>query len=114
METIQVAIADSPYASALRELLVRNGGWDVVCVETPDLNREGVMVLDPEHLEQLPFPLQNPDRVVLIARNDPRCLARAWEAGVNSVIFDKDPLNTAVLAIMAARLRIVKPVRGLQ
>lgn len=111
METIQVAIADSPYASALRDLLIRNGGWEVISVDNPDPEREGVMVLDPEHLERLTFPLQNPDRVVLIARNDPRCLARAWEAGVNSVIFDKDPLNTAVLAIMAARLRIGKPAR---
>ncbi len=112
METIQVAIANTPYAAALRELLTRNGNWEVVCVDTPDPARGGVLVVDPEHLDRLSAPLACPERVVLIARNEPRCLARAWEAGVNSVVFDKDPLNTAVLAIMAARLRIAKPQQG--
>jgi hypothetical protein len=54
------------------------------------------------HLGLLRQPISNPERVVLIAGNDSGDLARAWEAGVNSVITDRDPLNTAVLAIMAA------------
>jgi len=108
MDTIQVAITDATYAASLRELLVRNGSWEVVCVDRPDPGRGGVMVLDSDHLEMLPQPLPNPERVVLVARNDSSDMTRAWEAGVNSVITDKDPLNTAVLAIMAARLRAVK------
>lgn len=105
METIQVAITDAPYAAALRELLARNGSWEVLCVDKPDPTRDGVMVLDSRHLGLLPKPIPNPERVVLIARNETEDLARAWEAGVNSVITDKDPLNTVVLAIMAVRLR---------
>jgi len=108
METIQVAITDAAYGAALRELLVRNGSWEVLCVDRPDPDRDGVMVLDSEHLGLLRQPISNPERVVLIARNDSGDLARAWEAGVNSVITDKDPLNTAMLAIMAARLRTGK------
>jgi hypothetical protein len=108
MDTIQVAIADAPYAAALRELLVRNGSWEVLCVDRPDPDRNGVIVLDSEHLGLLRHPISNPGRVVLIARNDSGDLARAWEAGVNSVITDKDPPNTVVLAIMAARLRAGK------
>ena len=108
METIQLAITDAAYAVALRELLVRNGSWDVRCVDRPDPDYDGVMVLDSEHLSLLRQPISNPERVVLIARNNPGDLARAWEAGVNSVITDKDPLNTAMLAIMAARLRTGK------
>ncbi len=69
------------------------------------------MVLDTEHLERLPAPLANPERIVLIARNDPGCLERAWEVGVTSVVFEKDPLNTAVLAVMGARLRKSKARR---
>jgi hypothetical protein len=112
METVQVAIANTVYAGALRELLVRNGAFKVLFVDRPDLGREGVMVLDSEHLELLPIPLPDPERIVLIARNDPQSLTRAWEAGVNSVVFDKDPLNTAVLAILSARLRIARPKRS--
>jgi len=108
MEAIQVAISDAAYADALRELLVRNGSPEVLCVDRPNPNWDGVMVLDSEHLDLLPRPIPNPERVVLVARNESDELARAWEAGVTSVITDKDPLNTAVLAIMAARLRTGK------
>jgi len=113
MDTIQVAIADASYRAALCEILVRNGSWSVRCVEDPDPACEGVLVLDPEHLGRLALPIQHPDRVVLIASNEPAHLSRAWEAGVNSVVFKKDPLNTAVLAIMSARLRVPKaPAAG--
>jgi hypothetical protein len=109
MDTIQVALADSPYAKALRELLLRNGACEVVCVESPDLDRAGVLVLDTEHLDRLAAPILSPERLVLIARNEPGALSRAWDAGVTSVVYDKDPLATAVLAVMAARLRVSKP-----
>ncbi|MCX6619739.1 MAG: hypothetical protein NTY38_01400 [Acidobacteria bacterium] len=113
MEVIQVAISDSSYATALREMLARNGTWEVRCVEVPDLDREEVMVVECDHLSRLPMPLMHPERVVLVARKDPLSLSSAWDAGVNSVIFDKDPLNTAVLAVMAAHLRVAKARRGL-
>lgn len=112
MDTIQLAIANTPYAAALRDLLARGGEWRVLSVDSPDPNREGVLVLDPEHLERMNLPISHPERVVLIARNEPRNLKRAWEAGVNSVVFDRDPLNTAILAIMAARLHCSKSGRG--
>lgn len=111
METIQVAITDTAYSDALRALLARDGEWQVVAVETPDPSREGVLVLDPKHLERIAGPIPRPERVVLITRNEPRYLKRAWEAGVNSVVFEKDPLNTAILAIMAARLEAAKTGR---
>lgn len=105
METIQVAMRDASYAAALREMLSQDETWQVLCVDRPDPERGGVMVLDLEHLELLPRPVPAPERVVLVARNEPAELARAWEAGVSSVLTDKDPLNMAVLAVMAARLR---------
>jgi hypothetical protein len=113
MEVIQVAISNAPYATALREMLVRSGNWSVQCVDVPDPDREGVMVVDCDHLARLPMPLLNPECVILVARKDPLSLTRAWDAGVSSVIFDKDPLNTAVLAVMAARLRLAKARRGI-
>ncbi len=112
METIQVAITNTAYLDALRALLARDGEWRVLAVETPDPGREGVLVVDPEHLDRISRPIPRPERVVLIARNEPRYLKRAWEAGVNSVVFESDPLNTALLAIMAARLEAAKTGRA--
>lgn len=108
METVQLTIHDAPYASALRELLERNGTLQVRCVEAPDPGRDGVIVVDSYALDRLPLPLSNPERVVLITRNDPQHLAQAWNAGIRSVVFSEDPLSTAVLAIMAAELRVPK------
>ncbi len=114
MDTIQVALVDTPYAKALRDLLLRNGGCDVVCVDSPDPDRAGVLVLDTEHLDRLTAPILHPERLVLIARNEPSSLTRAWDAGVTSVVYDKDPLATAALAVMAARLRVSKPQPGVR
>jgi hypothetical protein len=50
--------------------------------------------------------------VVLITRDDPGSLRNAWDAGVNSVVFDRDPLNTVVLAILSAFLRSAQPGGG--
>lgn len=105
METVQFAITDSPYASALRDLLERSGAAAVHRVEVADPMQDGVIVVDLEGLDRLPSPLLNPERVVLLARNDTEQLSHAWNAGIHSVIFDEDPLTTAVLAILAAGLR---------
>jgi DNA-binding NarL/FixJ family response regulator len=111
MEIVQLAISSSSYATALRELLSRNAGWKVLSVEAPDLCMEGVVVLDAVALGRLSSQIPNPERIVLITQNDPQHLARAWEAGIVSVVFGNDPINTAMLAIMAARLRVAKTAR---
>ncbi|MGE5647082.1 MAG: hypothetical protein ACM336_14970 [Acidobacteriota bacterium] len=108
METVQLTIGDAPYASALREMLERSSTYAVCCVEVPDPKREGIIVVDSDGLDRLPFPLLNPERVVLITRNDSAHLSQAWDAGIRSVVFNEDPLSTAVLAIMAAELRVPK------
>ena len=51
METIQLAIRDVPYATALKEALLRNGPFQVRCVEMPNAAQEGVIVLDAATLE---------------------------------------------------------------
>lgn len=109
METIQLAIRDLPYAATLREALLRNGPWQVRCVDVPNPEQEGVIVLDMETLEQLGRPIPNPERVVLITRNDPQHLSDAWDSGILSVIFENDPVTTTMLAIMSARLRAARP-----
>jgi hypothetical protein len=112
MDTIQIAINDASYRAALQRVLSENAPCDVVCVEQPDPDTSGVMVVDSEHLDQMALPLRRPERVVLVAHDHPESLARAWDAGVNSVVYDRDPLNTAVLAVLSARLRLVKAIRA--
>ncbi len=111
MESIQIAISNVDYANTLLDLLVRNAGWKAQIVESPNTAAEGVIVVDAAALESLPPGLSNPERFVLVTRNDPRLLARAWEAGIISVVFEDDPPGTAVLAIMAARLKAGKGER---
>src|SRR3712207_3860668 len=108
MQTVQLSIADSRYAAAVREALSRNCAWRLECVAAPDLAQECVVVLDEATFARLPLPLTNPERVVLITRKDPQMMAEAWDAGIVSVVSDSDPISTVLLAIMAAALRVAK------
>ena len=109
MQTVQLVIADRMYAAALRAALSRSCAWHVESVGQPDPSQHCVMVLDLAALEQLPLPLSNPERIVLITRRDARLMAEAWEAGIVSVVSEQDPISTVLLAIMAAGLRVDKP-----
>ena len=108
LQTVQLAISDGAHAAAVREALCRSCAWRVESVARPDGSRPCVLVLDEAAFENLPLPLSNPERIVLITRKDPQTLAQAWDAGIVSVVSAKDPINTILLAIMAAGLRIAK------
>jgi len=108
MQTVQLAIADGMYAAALCEALCRSCAWHVESVGRPDLAKHCALVLDQAAFEQLALPLSNPERIVLITRRDPQLMAEAWDAGIVSVVSEQDPLNTVLLAIMAAALRVDK------
>jgi hypothetical protein len=109
MRTIELALTDIHYAQALQQLLARDAAFQdcVVRAAEDDLQPEActVLVLDTEHLNRLPHPLPHPERIVLITQNAPEQLTRAWEAGIVSVVFEHDPLSTAMLAILSARYR---------
>ncbi|MBI3665803.1 MAG: hypothetical protein HY236_06185 [Acidobacteria bacterium] len=112
MQVVQLALSQATYANALRDALAQDWAFrdfEVLRVDAPDLQKQGVIVMDSEALEGLQYPLQNPERVVLIACRDPQQLSRAWNAGIVSVVYDNDPLSTAMLAIMAARFRVSNP-----
>jgi hypothetical protein len=105
VDTVQLALTNRDREKVLREALLRSGSWRVVSVPNPDPFRRGVTVMDEETFGKMRRPLAFPERVVLFARRDPQVLTRAWEAGIRSVVYDEDPSETAVLAIMAAALR---------
>jgi hypothetical protein len=114
MRTIELALDDASYAQALQNLLAKDAAFQDCVVRPssepePESDDPAVLVLDGAHLEHLSHPLAHPERVVLIAKNAPEQLTRAWEAGIVSVVFDHDPLSMAMLAILAARYRACKP-----
>lgn len=105
MGSIQVTMCDAARADALRSMLARSTHVPVHCVECPDFESACVVVMDGERFGAMTPPLAHPERIVLITRNDAGHLREAWEAGVNSVLSEQDPLNTVVLAVLAACLR---------
>jgi hypothetical protein len=107
MKTVQLAIPDSEYTQALRNLLVRDAAHSVYLVKRPDLRMDGVVVIAADNPENLSLLESDPDRFVVITRNGTDQLSRIWEAGARHVVFDKDPPNTAQLAIIAAELRLL-------
>jgi len=109
MQTVQLAIADGIYATALRDALSHTCAWHVESVCCPDPSQHCVLVLDQSGLEQLPLPLSNPERIVLITHRDSQQMAEAWDAGIVSVVSAQDPMSTVLLAILAAGLRVDKP-----
>jgi hypothetical protein len=109
MGTVQLSIADAVYAGHLRDALSRSGPWQVEFVDRPHQDEPSVLVLDEFTFGRLLQPVANPERVVLITRQEPAVLAQAWEAGIVSVVSSQDSVATVLLAIMAASLRIAKP-----
>ena len=108
MQTVQLSIADAAYAATVREALVRSCAWHVGRSIARIRRSNARLVLDEDAFARLPLPLSHPERVVLITRKDPPSLSQAWDAGIVSVVSDDDPINTVLLAIMAAALRVAK------
>ena len=110
MSTVQVLVQRETYAGALSSLLAREGVYQVARVSAPDFERDGVIVADRHALDRYPSLLQHPERLVLIAPNDPNLLSLLWEYNVRSVVFESDPPSTAVLAILGADLGEPRPL----
>jgi hypothetical protein len=108
MQTVQLSIADPVYGMAVREALAHSCAWHVESVERPDPSKHGVLVLDWAAFARFPLPFSNPERVVLIGPQEPQVLAEAWDAGIVSVVSQGDPIDTVLMAIMAAALRVDK------
>ncbi|SRR5581483_4241551 len=108
MERIQVLVASSTCVEKVRGALAQDRNWRVLFKKTPDPNCHGVVVMDQGAFDRMQTPLQQPDRFVLITRNEPELLDHAWNAGITSVIFEGDPAETLLLAIQAALLRMHK------
>src|SRR5579885_3589876 len=105
MSTIQLAISNERYAAALADLLQRDGSHEIALVDRPDLDFDGIIVMDGSKPENLMLCDAEPERFVVIVRKDAGLLARIWDAGVRHVVFEEASPRTAMLAIIAAALR---------
>jgi hypothetical protein len=107
MSTIQIVLQDFEYARALEALFSRDG-HAVMVRNSPDLNLGGVIALDAGWIDRVEFS-NRPERiVVVISRNASINLADMWAAGIRSVVYREDPIETTRLAILAAELRLRK------
>ncbi len=106
METVQVAMSNGLFAKQLRTELERNTGWSVVEQQTPNLGRNGLVILDQQTLDRLVCPVSHPERIVLVTRNDPGTLDEVWAKGIRSVVFETDSPRMAALAAMGLGIRL--------
>lgn len=104
MEAIQIALSDAGFGKALQNELASSHLAPAQCVDCPDTERGGIIVVDFDHLELLPRPIDGAHRVVLIAGDGPDDLDKAWSAGVQSVVSQTESMDTMVLAVLAASL----------
>jgi hypothetical protein len=106
LQTVRLTLADSAYAAALRDALNHTCAWHVDSVESPNPGQPSVLVLDDTALARLPLPLSHPECIVLITHKNSERMAQAWDAGIVSVVGWDDSMDTVLLAIMAAALRL--------
>jgi hypothetical protein len=104
MSTVQLLLHREAYARNLSALLEREGCFEVVCSESPDFERDGVIVADHLAIVEHPVLLKFPERLVLITPNDQRVLDTVWRHNIRAVVFDSDSPHTALLAILGSEL----------
>jgi hypothetical protein len=106
MKTIQLAIRDPGYALSLRKLLLGDGAHRVYLMDRPNLELEGVVVIDESGFQNLAQHDPKPERFVIITRKGAENLSGVWDAGIRHVVFEEDPPHITQLAIIAAELRL--------
>jgi hypothetical protein len=105
LQKVRLVLADTVYAAALRDSLAHTCAWHIDSAESLDPGQPCVLVLDDGALARLPLSLANPECIVLITHKNSERMAQAWDAGIVSVVGWDDPMDTVLLAIMAAALR---------
>jgi len=106
LQTVRLTLSDTVYAAALRDALNHTCAWHIDSAESPNPGQPSVLVLDDTALARLPLPLSHPECIVLITYKNSERMAQAWDAGIVSVVGRDDSMDTILLAIMAAALRL--------
>jgi hypothetical protein len=101
---IQIALDDRSQAERLRELLLRTCSLRAEVVDEPDPSEDGVIVTSVQHLRRQAGGVRRPERFVIISPHREEDLEVAWNAGIRIVLYDTDPMNSIVLAVMSSML----------
>jgi len=107
--TVQLAISNTLSAYSLRDLLLREGEFNVVIVDRPDPRLPGLIVVEAGSVGEL-LNSEDPTRFIVITRGDTDELSRLWRAGFHFVVFDED-FRIAYIAILAAKQRFLATMR---
>jgi len=110
--TVQIAISNTLSAYSLRDILLREGEFNVLVVDKPDPRIPGLIVAEQGLLGDL-LNSEEPTRFVVLVRGDSDELSRLWRAGFHYVVFDQD-FRIAYIAILAAKQRFLATMRPLQ
>jgi hypothetical protein len=105
MKTVQLAIHNSAFACSVRALLLKDENCEVIVADRPDLDLDGIILMDEDIFDALHYTASDADRFVIIASRNSVGLERMWNAGIHHVVFEEDPPATVHLAIVAALLR---------
>ncbi|MBV9771556.1 MAG: hypothetical protein JOZ32_18440 [Bryobacterales bacterium] len=103
-KTVQVTIQDLEYANCIRKLLSRDGSHRVHLVERPDVNLDGVIMVDAAHLDVDWVLANEPERLVVIVHKERDNLLKIWDAGVKHVVFHDDPPHAARIVVLSVEL----------
>lgn len=105
MNTIQIVLSDLDYARTLEALILRDG-HPVTVRGSPDLNLDGVIVLEAGWLDRIELG-KSPERFVVIAsRSTSINPTDLWAADVRHMVYREDPIVNVHLAVLAADLRL--------
>jgi hypothetical protein len=106
MVIVQIALQDKDYANELSKLLLDGKDHEVLFVKNPDMEMDGVVVLDDTSLDRISGLEANCERCVVVTRKRPPDYACLWKNGIRHVISSADPPPIAQLAVLATELRI--------
>src|SRR5579871_1491351 len=96
---VQLTLADSDYANDLQKVLLQDGRFEVVITNDPYPDLDSVVVIDAGRWAKL-SPI-DPNRVIAVAESGDSY----WQPGVHNLIFKRDSIALAVLAIAAVAIR---------
>ena len=110
LRLVQICLRDHQYAKSLCQYLKADPTFEdckIMCGEPAELlweTGDGVRVVDVAYLPELPKPLGNPAKTVLMISGTVD-LEQVWESGIVSILQNSESLEYVKLAILAAMLR---------
>jgi hypothetical protein len=101
-----VAIPDSACADSIRNLLLQDVRRQVHCVERPNFDLPGVIIMDAICVNSFPTVAKEQKRLLVITHRERDDLAKLWDAGVRHVMFYEDPPQWLSMFVLGIELSL--------